>query len=71
LICLQWYILVLTVKLLYVIWEKQDQVWAKIFCIPKNMYSRTPMTRRIRKGRDVTKSDACAQRTHRTHVVCI
>ena len=28
-------------------------------------------TRRIRKGRDVTKSDACAQKTHRTHAVCI
>jgi len=28
---------------LYVIWEKQDQNWAKIFCIPKNMHSRTPM----------------------------
>jgi len=28
---------------LYVIWEKQDQIWAKIVCIPKNMHSRTPM----------------------------
>jgi len=28
---------------LYVIWEKQDQIWANIFCIPKNMHSRTPM----------------------------
>jgi len=27
---------------LYVIWEKQDQIWAKIFCILKNMHSRTP-----------------------------
>jgi len=24
-------------------WEKQDQIWANIFCIPKNMHSRTPM----------------------------
>jgi len=24
-------------------WEKQDQIWAKIFCIPKNMHSRAPM----------------------------
>jgi len=23
--------------------EKQDQIWAKIFCIPKNMLSRTFM----------------------------
>jgi len=28
---------------LYVIGEKQDQIWAKIFCIPKIMHSRTPM----------------------------
>jgi len=28
---------------LYVIWEKQVQIWAKLFCIPKNMHSRTPM----------------------------
>jgi len=28
---------------LYVIWEKQDQIWAKTFCIPKNMDSRTPV----------------------------
>ena len=28
---------------LYVIWEKQDQIWAKIFCIPKIMHSRTPI----------------------------
>jgi len=23
--------------------EKQDKIWAKIFCIPKNMHSRTLM----------------------------
>jgi len=28
---------------LYVIRERQDQIWAKIFCIPKNMHSRTLM----------------------------
>jgi len=28
---------------LYIIWEKQDKIWANIFCIPKNMDSRTPM----------------------------
>jgi len=27
---------------LHVIWEKQDQIWAKLFSIPKNMHSRTP-----------------------------
>jgi len=31
---------------LYVIWEKQDQIWAKFFCIPKNMDSRTSMKER-------------------------
>jgi len=34
-------------------------------------YSNADHTRRIRKGRDVTKSDACAQKTHRTYAVCI
>jgi len=29
---------------LYVIWVKQDQIGAKIVCIPKNMHSRSPMT---------------------------
>jgi len=29
---------------LYVIWEKQDQISANIFCIPKNMHSRTSMS---------------------------
>jgi len=28
---------------LYVTWKIQDHIWAKIFCIPKNMHSRTPM----------------------------
>jgi len=28
---------------LHVTWEIQDQIWAKIFCIPKKMNSRTPM----------------------------
>jgi len=28
---------------LYVTREIQDQIWAKIFCISKNMHSRTPM----------------------------
>ena len=34
-------------------------------------YSNAGHTRRIRKGRDVTKSYTCTQKTHRTHVVCI
>jgi len=34
-------------------------------------YLNADHTRRIRKGRDVTKSDACAQKTHRTHTVWI
>ena len=36
-----------------------------------HFYSNADHTRRIRKGRDVTKSDACAQKTRRTHAVCI
>jgi len=28
---------------LYVTWEIQDQIWAKMFCIPKNIPYRTPM----------------------------
>jgi len=32
-------------RCLYVTWEIQDQIWAKHFCIPKNMHSRTPMVR--------------------------
>jgi len=28
---------------LYVTWAKQDQIWAKNFCTPKNMDSRTPL----------------------------
>jgi len=34
-------------------------------------YSNADHTRRIRKGRDVTKSDACPQKTHMTHAVRI
>jgi len=36
-----------------------------------HFYSNADHTRCIKKGRDVTKSDACAQKTHRTHAVCI
>jgi len=49
LISLQWHVLVLTLRLAVYIWENQDylekhdQIWAKIFCIPKNMHSRTLM----------------------------
>jgi len=34
---------------LYVIREKQDQIWAKIFCFPKNMDSRTLMLGQVAK----------------------
>ena len=34
-------------------------------------YSNADHTRRIREGRDVTKSDACVHKAHRTHTVCI
>jgi len=36
-----------------------------------SFYSNADHTRRIKKGRDVTKSDACDQKTQRTHAVCI
>jgi len=39
--------------------------------VPVKLSQNADHTRRIRKGCDVTKSDACAQRTHRTHAVCI
>jgi len=32
---------------LHIAWEIQDQIWAKIFCIPKNILSRTPMPANI------------------------
>ena len=45
--------------------------WAvRLMCQYRNrFYSNADHTRRIRKGRDVTKSDACARKTHRTHPV--
>jgi len=44
LISLQWHILVLTLGLaVYTLFGKEDQIWAKSFCIPKNMHSRTLM----------------------------
>jgi len=36
-----------------------------------SFYSNAGHTRRINKGRDVTKSDACARKTQRTHAMCI
>ena len=49
--------------------------WARAVSLMRQyknrFYSNADHTRRIRKGRDVTKSDACAQKTHRTHAVCI
>jgi len=36
-----------------------------------SFYSNVDHTRRIKKGRDVTKSDAYARKTQRTHAVCI
>jgi len=46
LIYLHWYVLVLTLRH-GVIWEKQDQIWANVFCIPKIMHSRTAMQTNI------------------------
>jgi len=44
----------------------------RLMCQYRNrFYSNADHTRRIRKGCNVTKSDACAQKTHRTHPVCI
>jgi len=39
LICLKWYVLVLTLRLaINTLFGKQDEICAKIFCIPKNMH---------------------------------
>jgi len=44
LISLQWYVLVLTLRLaVYTLFGKEDQIWGKIFCTSKNMHSRTLM----------------------------
>jgi len=44
LISLQWDVLVITLRLaVYTLFGKQEEIWAKIFCIPKNMHSRTLM----------------------------
>ena len=46
----------------YVIWEKQDQIWAQICCIPKNMHSRTPMVKILL--RQFSKSSNGWQKVH-------
>jgi len=44
LISLHRYALVLRLRLaVRTLFGKQDHIWAKIFCIPKNMHSRTLM----------------------------
>jgi len=59
LICLQYYVLVLTLKnFLYVIWENQDQIWVKIFRILKNMHSRTLMSVGVSWEKKVTEPTA-------------
>jgi len=49
--------------------ESEQWVW----CV--NIETSSTRTQNIpdasQKGRDVTKSDACVQKSHRTHVVCI
>jgi len=37
---------------------KQDQIWAKIFCIPKYMHSRTLMTLGYVGGKHLVSVDA-------------
>jgi len=53
---------------LYVIGEKQGQIWAKMFCIPKSMHSRTPML-----ARTVLLNTCCLiypeQRANRSSIV--
>ena len=51
--------------------KSEPEQWVWCVNIETGSYSNADHTRRIRKGRDVTKSDACAQKTHRTHAVCI
>ena len=51
--------------------KSESEQWVWCVNIETGSYSNADHTRRIRKGRDVTKSDACAQKTHRTHAACI
>jgi len=51
--------------------KSASEQWVWCVNIEADSYSNTDYTRRIRKGRDVTKSDACAPKTHRMHAVCI
>ena len=45
--------------------KSESKQWVWRVSIETGSYSNADHTRRIRKGRDVTKSDACAQKTHR------
>ena len=51
--------------------KSESEQWVWCVNIETGSYSNADHTRRIRKGRDVTKSNACAQKTHRTHAVSI
>jgi len=53
LISLQWHVLILTLRLaVYTLFGKQDQIWAKNFCILKNMHYRKLMHTTVR-GPDI------------------
>jgi len=51
--------------------KSESEQWVWCINIETGSYSNADHTRRIRRGREVTKSDACAQKTRRTHAVCI
>ena len=51
--------------------RSESEQWVWCANIETGSYSKADHTRRIRKGRGVTKSDACAQKTHTTHGVWI
>ena len=61
--------------LMCLVWSAFEQKWVRAVSLMRQYRNRfcsnADHTKRIRKGCGVTKSDACAQKTHRTHAVCI
>jgi len=51
--------------------KSESEQWVWYVNIETGSYSNADHSKRIRKGRDVTKSDACAQKMHRTCILCI
>jgi len=56
--------------LIRLVWSASES-WRIRLSALTHFYWNADHTRCIRKGLDVTKSDACSQKTHRMHAVCI